>query len=71
MQNHQTNQNALFDQVASDFASIEDLLKCQLHSSKLVENLINDLLDLAKMENGKFKLNEGQMDLIQCIHQSL
>jgi signal transduction histidine kinase len=29
----------------------------------MVENLINDLLDLAKIENNKFKLNEEFYDL--------
>jgi len=29
----------------------------------MIENLINDLLDLAKIENNKFSLNEEYFDL--------
>jgi len=29
----------------------------------MIENLINDLLDLAKIENNKFTLNEEYFDL--------
>jgi len=33
----------------------------------MIENLINDLLDLAKIENNKFKLNEEYFDLTNSI----
>jgi len=33
----------------------------------MIENLINDLLDLAKIENNKFKLNEEYFDLTNTI----
>jgi signal transduction histidine kinase len=40
-------------------------------SSKTVENLINDLMDLAKMENNKFKLFENNFDLTQAVSHTL
>ena len=34
-----------------------DTLQKQIISQKMLENLINDLLDLAKLENNSFTLN--------------
>ena len=56
--------------VSTDFNSILDLLEKQEYSSKLVENLINDLLDLAKIENNKFKLYEEYFNLPQTITET-
>ena len=39
----------------------------QVYSSTMNENLINDLLDLAKMENGKFSLHSEPFNLVQTI----
>jgi len=33
----------------------------------MIENLINDLLDLAKIENNKFNLNNEYFDLTESI----
>ena len=37
----------------------------------MVENLINDLLDIAQIENGKYKLHEDYFDLKSCIQDTL
>ena len=37
----------------------------------MLENLINDLIDQAKIENNKFSLNQEYFDLTQTIHQTL
>ena len=36
----------------------------------MIENLINDLLDLAKIENNKFTLNNKYFDLIETIKET-
>jgi|TARA_B110000285_G_C15127095_1_gene620976 signal transduction histidine kinase len=36
----------------------------------MVENLINDLLDLAKLKNNKFNLSEDYFDLTYSIYQA-
>ena len=37
----------------------------------MLENLINDLIDLAKIENNKFSLNQEYYNLANTIHQTL
>ncbi len=46
---------------------IENLLKSSIFSSTMLLNLINDLLDLAKIENSSFKLNATFFDLSRVI----
>ena len=48
---------------------IEALLKNSVFSSTMLLNLINDLLDLAKIENSTFKLNWKFFDLFEVIEQ--
>jgi signal transduction histidine kinase len=56
--------------ITQDFGSILNLLEKQEYSSKIIENLINDLLDLAKIENGKFRLYEEFFNLPNTIVQT-
>ena len=37
----------------------------------MLENLVNDLIDLAKIENNKFSLNQDFFDLPNTVHQTL
>ena len=50
---------------------IERLLNNSLFSTKMLTNLINDLLDMAKFEQGKFTLNESYFSLPMLVHKSL
>ena len=43
---------------------IEGILQSSLFSSKMLLNLVNDLLDLAKMEQNTFAFNEEYFDLV-------
>ena len=45
-------------------------VQTQVYSSGMIENLINDLLDLAKLENCKFELHNEPFDLMQAIKGS-
>jgi len=48
-----------------------NMLENQLLSQRMVENLVNDLLDMAKMENFSFQLNEKYFNLSHLITQAL
>lgn len=47
---------------------IEEFLGKTVHSSTMCNNLINDLMDHAKIEQGTFKFYEGYFDLIEVIN---
>lgn len=46
----------------------EDVLRKQMFSQRMVENLINDLLDLAKLENSSFVLDKSYFNLAEIIN---
>mgnify|MGYP000473970782 CR=1 FL=1 len=48
----------VFEKFISVNSKIEEILKRSTQKSKMITNLINDLLDLAKFENTVFKLNK-------------
>lgn len=48
----------------------EKLLRTQIFSQKMMENLINDMLDLAKLENNSFNLSSEYFDLGSLIYQA-
>lgn len=43
----------------------------QTYSQELMEGLINDMMDQAKMDNGVFKLNEEFFDLPMVVFKAL
>ena len=49
----------------------ENLLKTQVFSQKMMENIINDLLDLAKLENNSFSISSEFFDLMALIFKAL
>ena len=53
--------------MVKDFESYSKVTKSQCNSSNMLENLINDLLDLAKIENNKFTLNQNYFDLAETV----
>ena len=50
---------------------LELLLKNSLFSSTMLMNLINDLLDLAKIENHSFNLQATYFNLFETINRGL
>lgn len=51
----------------SNFDDIEGLLKNARFSSTMLLNLINDLLDLAKLENSSFNVNASYFNLLDDV----
>ena len=53
--------------MSSQILNQVDLLKRFLHSTHMNENLINDLLDLAKLESNTFKFTNEYFNLSKTI----
>jgi prophage DNA circulation protein len=47
------------------------LVEQQEFAQKMVENLINDLLDLAKMQKSSFQLNQEYFNLPKLVYDAL
>jgi K+-sensing histidine kinase KdpD len=48
-----------------------DILENIKYQSKMLTNLINDLLDLAKMDSLNFKFNEDYFDVKELISRAI
>jgi signal transduction histidine kinase len=49
---------------------VEKFIENSIFSAFMVSNLINDLLDLAKLENSAFQLNLEQSNLIEVVEKA-
>lgn len=45
-------------------------MKVLLFTSEIMQNLMNDLLDFAQIENNCFKLNKEYYNLLELVQQS-
>ena len=50
---------------------IETLILNCMFSSQMIKRLINDLLDLAKLQNGKFNFNNEYFNLKETIQEGI
>lgn len=46
------------------------MIKNSIFSALMMKNLINDLLDLAKLENNSFQLNFCKLNLIEVVEEA-
>jgi signal transduction histidine kinase len=49
---------------------VEQLIQNSIFSAMMMTNLINDLLDLGKLENNAFQLNIEEFNLYQVIQEA-
>ena len=63
--------NTIFQQIKFKVKESENILQRFKFSQQMMENLINDLLDLAKLENNKFSMTNEFFNLQQTIYQAL
>ena len=50
---------------------VQSILSSQIFGQKMMENLINDLLDLAKMDNNEFEINKDYFNFSLLVYESL
>lgn len=50
---------------------VQTVLKNQIFGQKMMENLINDLMDLAKMDNNQFEISKKYFNLSLLVFESL
>ena len=60
---HQTQSQSLL----AIFEKTQKEVSVMMHSSAMNENLVNDLMDQAKMEQNKFTLNQNYFDLVEVL----
>ena len=60
----------VYNQMIGINSKIDEILRRSTQKSKMITNLINDLLDLAKFENSVFKVNEDVFNLIDVITEA-
>ena len=49
---------------------LENYLQNAIYSSLSIINLVNDMLDMAKMENSCFKVDNNYLNMIDVINQA-
>jgi signal transduction histidine kinase len=49
---------------------VEKFLQNAMFSATMLNNLINDMMDLAKMESGTFIFHDDYFDLVEIIQNS-
>ena len=60
----------IFQNINQDIEGISKIFRRQYSSASMLENLINDLMDMAKIENNKFSQNQEYFDLSHTIKDS-
>ena len=60
----------VYNKMLSVNSKIDEILRRSSQKSKMITNLIQDLLDLAKYENTVFKINEDYFNLIEVITEA-
>lgn len=63
--------HSLNSQVSYLTCESQKVTKLQVYSMKMVDHLINDLMDLAKMDNEQFKIFKNYFNLVGTLHGSL
>jgi signal transduction histidine kinase len=75
MSQHIDTSNRLVAKVGDEVSRFNDealkLVKQSEFSQRMVENLINDLLDLAKMQKSSFQLNQEYFNLPRLVYDAL
>ena len=59
----------LCKQVLTQGSSMKTLIKNAVFSSKMMANLINDILDLAKIDSCSFKFTNQYFNLVETVQQ--
>ncbi len=62
---------ALHDKVVTDPKQVEEYYSHLLSESIYLQRLVNDLLDLSRLQNTDFSLNKEEVNLLSIVHESV
>mmetsp|Transcript_39157 Transcript_39157/g.59733 ORF Transcript_39157/g.59733 Transcript_39157/m.59733 type:complete len:88 (+) Transcript_39157:3553-3816(+) len=69
LQDHVEDMKPIFQGLQS-IRKTEQILQHSIFSASMLNNLINDLLDLAKLEQNSFNFNEEYFNLVQTVENA-
>ncbi|HOA30381.1 MAG TPA: ATP-binding protein [Clostridia bacterium] len=62
---------ALHDKVVTEPKQVEEYFSHLLAESIYLQRLVNDLLDLSRLQNADFSLNKEEVNLLSIVHESV
>ena len=62
---------AINDKVVTDTAKVEEYNRVMLNESIHLEKMVNDLLELSRLQNPKYNITKSEMNIIDCLDDAI